>query len=630
MSRRSNSHQATGTHRRRFGVFFCGLLVIAAAVAARHYWPAETADAETPPRVATAPGRAAPNRSATPLATRSQTHPTVAAIVNGEEISRDILARECVRHFGKDVLETMMNRKLIQLHCQENDIVITNADISAEIERNAAAAKLSREMFLQLLQEERGVSPEQYARDLVWPKYAMRRLAADKLEVSEKDINKALETDYGPRIKARIIVLDEQHAADQVRRAALADPESFAKLATKHSIDRDTASNGGRIQAIRLHVGDPQIEQVAFNMNVGEISPIITVGNQFVVLKCEGQIPATRANRARIPQIKEQILAGKLRDAGQDLFHQLQKDAVVQNVMNNPELSKTMPGVAATINGRPITLKELREECLELHGERVLTGVINRMLLQQQIRKSDLKVTQEEIVQEVARAAVSADIIDKEGKADFKRWLEVITKQHDLTEQLYVDTIVWPSVALKKLVGQDVKVTEEELQKAFDSSYGPRVSCKAIFLGNHRRALEVWDKARRNPTSEFFGDLAAEYSNERGSRSLRGTIPPIRRYAGNPTLEKAAFALQPGEISTVVQVGQEQYVVLLCESYTKPIDVEMADVREFLLRGMHEKKLRVAMANHFEKILDKSRIVNHINPEASHEPKKAPQAARAS
>ena len=33
----------------------------------------------------------------------------------------------------------------------------------------------------------------------------------------------------------------------------------------------------------------------------------------------------------------------------------------------------------------------------------------------------------------------------------------------------------------------------------------------AIFLGNHRRALEVWDKARQNPTSEYFGDLGRRY-----------------------------------------------------------------------------------------------------------------------
>ena len=70
---------------------------------------------------------------------------------------------------------------------------------------------------------------------------------------------------------------------------------------------------------------------------------------------------------------------------------------------------------------------------------------------------------------------------------------------------------MWPSAALKKLSAKDVQVTEEDIAKGFDANYGERVRCRAIVLGNQRRAQEVWNKARQNPSPEYFGDLAAEY-----------------------------------------------------------------------------------------------------------------------
>ncbi len=43
-------------------------------------------------------------------------------------------------------------------------------------------------MYLKLIQDERGIKPEQYAADIVWPMLALRALARDKIQVSEEAI----------------------------------------------------------------------------------------------------------------------------------------------------------------------------------------------------------------------------------------------------------------------------------------------------------------------------------------------------------------------------------------------------------------------------------------------------------
>ncbi len=170
---------------------------------------------------------------------------------------------------------------------------------------------------------------------------------------------------------------------------------------------------------------------------------------------------------------------------------------------------------------------------------------------------------------------------------------------------------VWPSVALKKLVGEDVPITEEDLKKGFEANYGPRAKCRAIILSNQRKAQEVWEKARDNPTLENFETLARQYSSDASSGSLGGQIPPIQRHGGQPLLEAEAFALKPNELSSVVQVG-ENFIILFCEGYSKPIEIDMAEARKYIQEDLREKKVRIAMHKEYDRLQESCTIDNYL------------------
>jgi parvulin-like peptidyl-prolyl isomerase len=110
---------------------------------------------------------------------------------------------------------------------------------------------------------------------------------------------------------------------------------------------------------------------------------------------------------------------------------------------------------------------------------------------------------------------------------------------------------------------------------------------------------------------DYFGDLAAEYSIEPSTKSLRGEVPPIRRYGGQPQLEEVAFELQPGELSGIIQLG-DKFVILKCEGRTDPVEVNLQDVREVLYQDIYEKKLRMAMTEKFDAIRSQARIDNFL------------------
>lgn len=578
-------------------------IIVASAIAVRSYMDSSVAVAQAP---------AAKTQSPDQLPKVGRPTHDVMAIVNGQDISRQKLADACIERHGVEVLESMVNKRLILHHCNNRGISVTRQEIDAEIERMAQRFKLSREHWLELLERERGIKPEEYARDVLWPTLALRKLAADDLTVSEEELQKAYETQYGPSVRARLILVGTQQLAQQLHQQLAAKPEEFARLAMQNSEDANSASIGGLIQPIRRHVGERAIENAAFALQPGQISAPIQLGDKFVILKCEGPVPAREVALDQVrDELTESIKESKLRQVAAGLFERLQKSAVIQNVLNDPQLQQTMPGVVATVNGEKITRPELGQECLLRHGQEVVETEISHLLLEQALKSANVTIAQADLEAEMARAAKLSGIVTPQGQPDLQKWIKMATEDQGIKYAQYVRDAVWPSVALKKLTSQQVEVSQEDMNKGFQANYGERVRCRAVVLGNMRRAQEVWEKARSNPSMDYFGDLAEEYSVEPTSKSLRGEVPPIRMHGGQPQLENVAFKLQPGELSGIVQVG-DKFVVLKCEGRTKPVEVNPADVRDILYQDIYEKKLRIAMGERFEKMRSQARIDNYL------------------
>jgi parvulin-like peptidyl-prolyl isomerase len=602
----------------RAGWFASGMLMVGVCLLYRWYSPFDSAVAKPP---ASAVKKAsAVERTKAPAdvkvggAVATPKKNPVAAIVNNEPITREDLARDCMLHYGVDVLESMVNRALIQSSCQKRNIVVTDEQVAEEIDRMARKFSLPKDQWLQMLEKERGIKPDRYAQDIIWPTLALRELAKNQLTVSRKELDDAYESEFGPAVKVRLIAMDNAEKARSIHAQACAKPDDFGALAKNHSQDTNSASAYGLIQPIRRRMGDPNLEQAAFAMKKGEVSKIIQVGELYVFIKCEEHLPAAKGiDRAKVePALLDALKDRKLRAAASEVFKELQAGAVVENVYNDPVKSKQMPGVAATINGQKITIRELSEECVERHGNDVLEGAINRRLLDQALRKKNLKIADDEINAEIGRAAVAMGKTKGKGEPDIAAWLEHITKSQNISRDVYVRDEVWPSVALKKLVGNNVQITKEDLQRGYEANYGPKVRCRAIVLNNHRRAQEVWEKARADQSVKNFGDLAEQYSIEAGSRTLRGEVPPIQRHGGQPLLENEAFALTPeSPLSGIIQVAST-FVILFYEGRTTPIKTSMDEVKDLLYRDIHEKKQRVAMAKVFDKLKEDSHVDNFL------------------
>jgi parvulin-like peptidyl-prolyl isomerase len=616
-----------GRFRKTLGGLLGAAVVIGASVAARYYWGPESAAADPPVRQASAnvPATGGVNRTGLPK------YPDIVAIINGQKFSREELNQACLAHYGNKVLEAYINKHLIALECKRRGIVVTAEEVDAEINRNAEQFNLPREQLLELIERERGVNAAEYAKDIIWPTLALRKLAAGRLKVTAAEIRKAYETEFGPARRVQMIQLDDPQVAAQVHKAALADPhpEAFGRLARKHSKDNNSAAANGWIQPIHRHVGVPEIQQAVFSMQRNEISPVIHVksANLWVILRMHDVVQ--RTGDKKLEEVRavliEAIEKRKLRTVAAEIFREFQKDKVVENIYNDPKKRQQYPGIAARLNGYPIKTSELADECIERHGEEVLAGEINRILMEQALRARNLTVSKQEIWQEVYRAAEAMGFETKDGKIDVDRWIDHVTTEQDISVQIYEQDAVWPSAALKKLVEGRVKVSAADIERGFVANYGPRARCRVIVTDNHRLALKAFELARKDPSVENFARLAKEYSNDPGGRENGGLVPPIQKYSGRKYLEEQAFKLKNGEISPIIQLDG-QLVILRGEGRTVPVDVNRDEVRDLLARDIFEKKIRREMAKEFNLIKDHAHVENFLTGEV-HKPKVAKKPA---
>ena len=158
---------------------------------------------------------AAGDRSAGATAAETPIPPVVAA-VNNQRITREDLAQECLRHYGNEVLESMVNKQLIAGECRRQGITVTSAEVDAEIERMSKRFNIPVDQWLKMLKQERNVTPAQYANDIIWPTLALRKLAGDRLTISREDLIREFETQYGPMVRVRLIAVRRPGEGEEV------------------------------------------------------------------------------------------------------------------------------------------------------------------------------------------------------------------------------------------------------------------------------------------------------------------------------------------------------------------------------------------------------------------------------
>ena len=274
------------------------------------------------------------------------------AIINGQAITRQQLADECVAKEGKKVLDVMINRLLIEQALRRQNKTVTAADVDEEIDAIAQRFGITREGWLRTLDKERGISPAQYAREIVYPAIALRKLCSDRVTITPKDLKDAFESQYGEKLRVRMILVNKQLTAMQIWDELHANPGGFEAIAKDKSMDPGSKSLGGLLaEPITRHAyprtlsdsafqqlvdGDPKDRDPSHKPKDGDITGPIQAGEgAWVILRREELIPASKGVTMKDEHVRkttfDMIYQVKLKEEMEQLFEQLIKGAAIEN-----------------------------------------------------------------------------------------------------------------------------------------------------------------------------------------------------------------------------------------------------------------------------------------------------------
>jgi peptidyl-prolyl cis-trans isomerase C len=291
-----------------------------------------------------------------------------------------------------------------------------------------------------------------------------------------------------------------------------------------------------------------------------------------------------------------------------------------------------LPEVVARVNGEEIKKVELikgaqqAQAQLAQMGQRpssqgkqffreVLDTMIAQILLEQEAKKQGVTASEEEAKQQVEGLRRSMP-----GEA-FQQALQ----SEGMTEAELVASVREQLAARKYLQSQvaDVPQVSPEEARAWYQSHPEQVQQPEGVRARHilvaaeanapeaekqKARQEAEDLLARARKGEDFAALAAEHSDDPGSKVRGGELPWFSRGQMVPPFEQAAFALkEPNELSPVVESPFGYHVIQLLER-KEPQPIPFEQVRERIAAGLRQEKQQEKVSRHVSSLREKAKV----------------------
>lgn len=186
--------------------------------------------------------------------------PDIVVTSKAGDISKQQFYNELKKQNGKDVLQNMIMFTVLAQHYE-----VPEEKVTEEIDK----IKESLGDEFDGLLEQQGLTEDSLARE-IRNGLIVEAAYTDGIEVSDEEIEAHYER-MQYEIKARHILVEDEETAEEVVKK-LADGEDFKKLAKEYSTDLSNAEEGGDLGFFPAGTMVPEFEEVAFNLDIGEIS----------------------------------------------------------------------------------------------------------------------------------------------------------------------------------------------------------------------------------------------------------------------------------------------------------------------------------------------------------------------
>ena len=257
----------------------------------------------------------------------------------------------------------------------------------------------------------------------------------------------------------------------------------------------------------------------------------------------------------------------------------------------------------ATVNGNPIEKDALYEQMVKTSGQDTLNVMITDEILDQEAEKANIKVTQEELDEEMAVYEESYG-----GKEALTAAVESSgLTMEDLTKEMKM------YVTIEKLIGPDIEVTDEEIEAYFEENkeslaQTEQVEASHILTATKEEADEV---AAKLADGGDFAELAKEYSTDTATAENGGELGSFGAGEMAAEFEEAAFAMEVDEISDPVETEYGFHIIKVTDK-TEAAEANLEDSKEQIENLLFDQKLNAEYSTWMAEKLQSYEIDNTL------------------
>jgi foldase protein PrsA len=210
-----------------------------------------------------------------------------------------------------------------------------------------------------------------------------------------------------------------------------------------------------------------------------------------------------------------------------------------------------------------ITNEDLYAKLKARYGEQVLSQMVDQMVLEKKY-----KVTDKEIKKEIEK-------IKKEsgGEDAFKKLLE----QNGITDEKALEDRIKTMLVSQKATTDGVKVSAEEMKKAFEEKFKTEVKASHILVDDEKTAQEVKEKLNNGGD---FAKLAEEYSKDPGSKMKGGDLGFFGKGAMVPEFDKVAFTIEKNKVSDPIKSNYGYHIIKVTDKRENTFNDKEKEIEE--------------------------------------------------
>ncbi|WP_240376432.1 peptidylprolyl isomerase [Bacillus piscicola] len=207
------------------------------------------------------------------------------------------------------------------------------------------------------------------------------------------------------------------------------------------------------------------------------------------------------------------------------------------------------------VNKTNLTEDEFVGELKDRFGKQILNDMVNSVIIED--KAEELGIDSKTIDKELE------SFKENYGLEDNEQLLTMMQTQFQLpvdSIEEFKTEVIKPQLVLEQLATADVEITEKDKKEYYKENKKSLEAVKArhILVEDKETANKVINKLK---DGEEFVKLAEKYSKDPGSAENGGDLGTFRRGEMVEEFEKAAFSLEPGEISEPVKTENGYHVI---------------------------------------------------------------------